>query len=59
LGDADVRAIGWNMKTPRPAAGDRVDVAFTVEEDSWRGTGQIQWILEAWRPAASVAAARG
>lgn len=53
LDRARTRAVGWNMAARVPAAGDVIDAAFTVEEDAWRGEGKAQWILEAWRPAAS------
>lgn len=56
LGGAEVRAVGWGMgpgapgAPPPPRPGDSIDAAFAVEEDSWKGGGAIQWVLESWRP---------
>jgi single-stranded-DNA-specific exonuclease len=50
-GGAHLRsAIGFGLADRAPAAGDRVDAAFTVGWNVWRGRKELQLTLEDIRP---------
>lgn len=51
-GDATVEAVAWNSDRSRmPRIGDRVDVAFGVERNEWRGRVRVQCLIEDFRPS--------
>lgn len=50
-GDQLRSAIGFGLADQAPAVGDRVDVAFSVGWNVWRGKRELQLTLEAIRPS--------
>jgi single-stranded-DNA-specific exonuclease len=51
-----IRAIGFNMSDLQPMLTGRVDLAFCLREDTWRGRGGIQLHLRDIRPSAGESA---
>ncbi len=49
---ARIEAVQWNAGPSAPDAGERVDVAFTMEKNEWGGRSRVQCLLLDWRPAA-------
>ena len=43
-------AIGFGLADQAPAPGDRVDAAFTVGWNVWRGRAELQLMLKDMRP---------
>ncbi len=51
IGNHRIRAIGFNMSDLQPMLNDRVDLAFCLRENTWKGRGSIQLHLRDIRPA--------
>jgi len=49
IGGNTYRGIGFGMAEYVPMLGDRVDLAFTLARDTWRGGNRIQLILKGIR----------
>jgi single-stranded-DNA-specific exonuclease len=45
IGGKEVRAIGFGLAGRQSLFGARVDLAFTIAEDSWRADGGVQLLL--------------
>ncbi|MEK8023017.1 MAG: single-stranded-DNA-specific exonuclease RecJ [Candidatus Hydrogenedentota bacterium] len=49
---ASIEAVAWNVHKDRlPSVGDRLDVAFGVERNEWRGRVRVQCLIEDYRTA--------
>jgi single-stranded-DNA-specific exonuclease len=46
-----IRAIGFNMSDLQPMLNGRVDLAFCLREDTWKGRGTLQLHLRDIRPS--------
>ncbi len=50
-GYGQVRGIAWRMSDRMPSADQPIDLAFRLRRNSWKGSNEIQLVLEDWNPS--------